>query len=74
MLIGSAVTIAVLKIKNKLGGKKKAQKIDFKNESFSMEHNCSECSADCMLRDAAPTIIQKNKELCNKIEIKSNDL
>ncbi len=72
MLIGSAVTMAFLRIKKKLSGKKKAQKIDFKNESFSMQHNCSECSADCMLRDAAPTIIQNNKELCNKIEVESN--
>lgn len=74
ILIGSAVTIAILKIKKKLGGKKKTQKVDYKNKSFIMEHNCSDCSADCMLRDAVPTVIQNNKDLCEKIEIKSNDL
>jgi len=74
MLIGSAVTIAFIKIKSKLTGKKKKQKIDFKNESFSMQHNCSDCSADCILRDASPTILENNKELCNTIEAKSNNL
>jgi hypothetical protein len=72
MLIGSAVTLAVLKISEKLRGKKKSQKLDFKKESFSMQHNCSDCSAECMLRDAAAPIIQNNKDLCNKVELKSD--
>ena len=42
MLIGSAVTIAVLKIKKKLTGKKRNQEIDFKNDEFSLKHNCSD--------------------------------
>lgn len=75
MLIGSAVTIAILKIVKKLGGKKKVQKIDFKKESFSMQqHDCSSCAAECMLRDAAAPIIQENKDLCKKIELNSDKL
>lgn len=73
MIIGGAVTLAFIKIKNKLAGKKRKQKINFKKDTFSMEHDCSSCSAECMLRDAAPTI-QTNKNTCNTIEIKSDKL
>ena len=73
MLIGSAVTIAVLKIKKKLTGKKRNQEIDFKNDEFSLKHNCSDCSADCMLRDASSSVLQQNDKLCKKTEIRSNN-
>lgn len=73
LIIGSAVTLAIIKIYKKLGRKKiKKQNIDFKKNTISMQHNCSDCSAECMLRDAAKPIIQKNKELCNEIQIKSD--
>ena len=71
MIIGSAVTLAVLKIIKKTRRPKKSQKVDFKNDSFSMQHNCSECSAECMLRDAKPSIIQNNKDLCQDIKSRS---
>jgi len=74
IIIGSAVTLAILKIAKKFSGKKKKPQINFIKESFSMQHNCSDCSADCMLRDAAAPIIQSNQELCKKIEIKSAKL
>lgn len=74
MIIGSAVTLAFIKIKKKLAGKKKKQKINYKNDSFSMQHDCSSCSAECMLRDVAAPAIQSNKEICKKIEIKSDKL
>lgn len=67
MIIGSAITLAVLKISKKLGGKKKKQAVSFKKDTFSMQHNCTDCSAECMLRDAATPIIQNNKDLCNKL-------
>ena len=72
MIIGSAVTLAILKMARKLSGKKRNQKINFKKESMSTQHDCSDCSAECMLRNAAATIIQKNKNLCEKIEVKSD--
>jgi hypothetical protein len=74
MIIGSAITLAILKIAKKFNGKKKKSQVNFKKESFSMQHNCSDCSAECMLRDAAPPIIRNNQELCKKIEIKSDKL
>lgn len=73
LIIGSAVTLAIIKIYKKFWRKKiKKQNIDFKKNTISMQHNCSDCSAECMLRDAAKPIIQKNKELCNEIQIKSD--
>lgn len=53
MLIGAAVTLAILKIRKKFARKpKKTNEVDFKRESFSMQHDCGSCSADCMLRDS----------------------
>ena len=74
MIIGSAVTLAILKIAKKFNGKKKKSQVNFKKESLSMQHNCSDCSAECMLRNAAASVIQNNKDLCKKIEIKSDKL
>ncbi|MCF6333378.1 MAG: hypothetical protein L3J11_08850 [Draconibacterium sp.] len=74
MIIGSAVTLAILKIAKKLGKKKRNQKINAKKNSFSMQHDCSSCSAECMLRDAAEPIIQNNIDLCKKVDIKSDQL
>lgn len=73
MIIGSAVTIAVMKTIKKFS-KKKKKKINFQNENFKMEHNCSDCSAECILRNAVkPSVLLKEDEsLCKKVEIKSN--
>lgn len=73
MIIGSALTIAFLKIKKKLAGKKTQQKVNLKKESLSTQHNCSECSAECMLRDAASPVIQNKKDLCKEIKTNSNE-
>ncbi len=71
MIIGAAVALAISKAIQKFGLKKKAKnKIDYRKENFTMQHNCSDCSAECMLRSASKPIIEKNKELCREIEIK----
>jgi len=71
MIIGAAVALAISKVVQKFGLKKKAQnKIDYRKENFTMQHNCSDCSAECMLRNASKPIIEKNKELCKEIEIR----
>ena len=70
MIIGAAVAFAISKMTKKLKGKKRQpKKVDFEKETFSMQHNCSDCPAECMLRDAAKPIIENNKDLCKKIEI-----
>lgn len=71
MIIGSAVTLAFIKIKKKLFGNKTKQKTAYKIDTSAGQHDCSSCSAECMLRDTVPSI-QNNKTSCSKIEIKSN--
>ncbi|HSM46756.1 MAG TPA: hypothetical protein VK872_03000 [Draconibacterium sp.] len=71
MIIGAAVALAISKLIGKIKGKKRAQKkSDFKKESFKMVHNCSDCSAECMLRNEPKLKITKNKELCHEIELR----
>jgi len=73
IIIGSAVTLAILKIAKRQSIKKN-RRINFKKDTFSRQHECSSCSAECMLRDAVPPITQRNIDLCNKVEIKSDQL
>jgi len=47
------------------------EKPDFK--TATMQHNCSDCSAECILRDASSTFIENNGELCQKIEKSTSD-
>ena len=75
LIIGAAGVLATLKvIKRFARKKKKSVKNAFQKDNISMQHNCSECSAECMLRDAAAPIIQENKDLCKKIEMNSDKL
>lgn len=71
IIIGAAVVFAFYKVLRKMGLKRKSvKKIDYRNAKISMQHNCTDCSAECMLRNAPKTLIEKNKELCREIEIK----
>ena len=71
MIIGAAVAWAIAKSIGKIKGKKRSlKKTDFKKETFAMQHNCSDCSAECMLRNAPKLTIDKNKELCHEIELR----
>lgn len=70
MIIGAAVALAISKMMNKAGIRKsREKKTDYKSASISV-HNCSDCSAECMLRDSAKPVIEKNKELCKEIELR----
>jgi len=71
MIIGAAIALAIAKSISKMKGKKRIQKKpDFKKETFTMQHDCSDCPAECMLRNATKLTIDKNKELCREIEIR----
>lgn len=74
MIIGSVVTITVMKFVKKFSKKKTRKVVDYKKETFKMEHNCSDCSAECILRDAVQNnpIAGNNEDLCGKINVKSN--
>ena len=73
MIIGAAITTVAMRTIKKFSTKKHRSKINFSKDSFQMEHNCSDCSADCMLRNTIKTSVSaQNKEsVCKKIEIKS---
>ncbi len=72
MIIGAAIALAISKAVNKFIRKRKpVKKVDFKKDSISMHHDCSDCSAECMLRDSVKPMIKKNVDLCNKIENKA---
>ena len=71
IIIGSAIALAISKAFSKIKGKKSPQKkVNFQKDTFSMQHNCSDCSAECMLRNSSKLTIEKNKELCKEIEIR----
>jgi uncharacterized membrane protein YraQ (UPF0718 family) len=71
MIIGAAVALAISKMINKTGIRKnRGKKTDYKSVSINVQHNCSDCSAECMLRDSAKPVIEKNKELCKEIELR----
>ena len=71
MIIGAAIALAISKIIGKIKGRKTPpKKVDFQKETFTLEHNCSDCSAECMLRNASKMTVEKNKELCREIEIR----
>lgn len=74
MIIGAAVTLAVLKFIKRFGGKKQKKMKSTSTSSTtsaSASHNCSDCSAECLLRDLPKVVIEKNKEACVQIEKKS---
>jgi hypothetical protein len=75
MIIGSAITLAVIKMAKKLLPKPKKVSTTANGPIASIhQHNCSECSADCQLRDLPKYVIQKNTDACLQIERKSKSL
>ena len=75
MIIGSAVTLAVLKMSKRLLPKKKRPTAKKTIDPAKMQvHNCAECSAECQLRDLPKFVIQKNIDECVQVEKKSKTL
>lgn len=69
LIIAIAVSLAVWKMYKKLSGKKKKPK-QHKKTTLSAPHNCSDCIADCSLRDAVPAVRQEKEEICETTVIK----
>jgi DNA polymerase II small subunit/DNA polymerase delta subunit B len=68
LIIGAAIALAISKAINKFRVKRKvAKKVDFKKDKISMHHDCSDCSAECMLRDSVKPMIKSNVDQCDKI-------
>ena len=73
MILGSAITLAIIKVRNKFWRKKnRNRKTNSNIDNTSVPYNCSDCAAECVLRDSFQQTIQHNKDLCNKVEIKSD--
>ena len=72
LIIGSAITLAVIKTIKKFGRKKRKHKIDYNKVNITEEHNCSDCSAECMLRDVALPESTTNQDLCKQIKVNSD--
>jgi len=71
LIVGAAIVYALSGIiKKPLRKKKPGLKTDFKNESFTMQHNCAGCSADCMLRNSVKPLKDSSAGLCKQIDIK----
>ena len=69
IIIGAAVTIAVMKITRKFSTKKPT---GLQNSKGNDKHVCADCSADCLLRDAINQAgTPNNASLCKKIEKES---
>lgn len=69
LIVGTAVVYALSGLMKKPHRKQKSvAKTDFKNESFTMQHNCSGCSADCMLRNTVKPLNGANAGLCKQLE------
>lgn len=64
LIVALAVTVAAIKIIKRFS-KKKQKKINFKKDKISMGHNCSECSAECGLRDLPKKVIADKSKECS---------
>lgn len=72
IIITAAVFLALWKMYIKLWGKKLKvkSKTNFQNVTHAPKHNCSDCIAECSLRDAMPVLRKENEELCETTVIK----
>jgi len=68
MILGAAITLATIKVKNRFWHRK-SKISNQNNEKSSSLPNCSNCSAECVMRDISPQSNQYNKDLCNKVKL-----
>ena len=66
IIVAFAVCFAGFKIYNKLAKKKRNKKITVKNELSEVRNSCSDCLAECILRDLTPDVKSKNAQLCER--------
>ncbi len=72
MILGSAITLAIIKVKNRFWRKNSKSKTNSNNGISPVLPNCSSCSAECVMRNSFAQTAQYNKDLCDKIQTKSN--
>jgi|APSaa5957512622_1039677.scaffolds.fasta_scaffold17742_3 hypothetical protein len=72
IIIGSAVTVAIMKIIQKFSKKKIRKNVGSKNDTITEQHNCSSCSAECILRGMSQSTFEANPDLCKKVDLNSD--
>lgn len=72
MIVGAAFGIGLYKMADKLIKKfRSPKKLNFKKDTITLrQHNCTDCSAECMLRETVKPGVIQNDELCKKTEIR----
>jgi hypothetical protein len=63
-IVATAVIVSGYKLYKRFS-RKKPKAVDFKKASLANPHNCSDCAAQCMLRDKPQHTIAKSSEICD---------
>lgn len=70
LIVAFAILFVVSKTIKRLKGKKKTARANGLKFAPSNNHaDCSDCAAECMLRDTTKITLDSDKDLCEKIEI-----
>lgn len=64
IIVAVAVGLALWKMYKKFSGGKRKKSKQVRKTITSAPHNCSDCIAECSLRDAVPVVRKENEELC----------
>lgn len=64
IIVATAVIVTGYKFYKRFN-RKKPKAIDFQKASLANPHNCSDCAAQCMLRDLPKRSIAKSSEVCD---------
>lgn len=64
LIVAAAFIFAGWKMYRKLRKKRTKKRGAVKADGITMQHNCSDCSAECMLRDASTSYIKSNADTC----------
>lgn len=71
IIIAVSVSIALLKMYKTVAGSRRTKKTtNYSKVTYTPGHNCSDCIAECSLRDAVPALRKENEELCESTVVK----
>ena len=75
LIIAAAVAVAVLKTRKKFRKKKRQLVVQSQKTVLNTNHNCSDCPAECILRDSvAPQRTNAGETACTQPEKESDGL
>ena len=71
LIVGAAIALASAKAIKRFR-KKKPKKVSYESATMAEAHNCTDCAADCVLRDLPKRTIHKSQEICDTNYIKDS--